>query len=61
VVSFASDLPVLEGWGERYQLGPGSIRVAHTEREHLLKADLAEGVRLYVKLAMELLALSLKR
>jgi acetylornithine deacetylase len=56
VVSFASDLPVLEGWGERFQMGPGTIRVAHTEREHLLKADLQEGIRLYVKLARELLA-----
>lgn len=55
VVSFASDLPMLTGWGERYQLGPGSIRVAHTEREHLRKADLAEGIRLYVKLARELI------
>ena len=58
VVSFASDLPVLEGWGERFQMGPGTIRVAHTEREHLLKADLQEGIRLYVKLATELLAVS---
>ncbi len=56
VVSFASDLPVLEGWGERFQMGPGSIRVAHTDREHLRKADLAEGIRLYVKLARELIA-----
>lgn len=58
VVSFASDLPMLEGWGDRYQMGPGSIKVAHTDREHLLKADLAEGVRLYVKLATELMVVS---
>ncbi|MEP6474512.1 MAG: M20/M25/M40 family metallo-hydrolase, partial [Gemmatimonadota bacterium] len=32
VVSFASDLPMLTGWGQRYQMGPGSIRVAHTDR-----------------------------
>ena len=30
VVSYASDLPFLASWGEGYQLGPGTIRVAHT-------------------------------
>jgi acetylornithine deacetylase len=55
VVSYASDLPFLEAWGERYQLGPGTIRVAHTENEHILKADLLRGVELYVRLASDLL------
>jgi acetylornithine deacetylase len=55
VVSYASDLPFLELWGERYQIGPGSIRVAHTNREHIRKADLLRGVELYVKLASDLL------
>ncbi|HEY8195925.1 MAG TPA: M20/M25/M40 family metallo-hydrolase, partial [Gemmatimonadales bacterium] len=44
VVSYASDLPFLEPWGERYQLGPGTIRVAHTDQEHIRKADLLRGV-----------------
>ena len=56
VVSFASDLPFLTGWGEGYQLGPGSIRVAHTPGEHIRKADLLAGVDLYVRLAGDLLA-----
>ena len=56
VVSYASDLPFLETWGERYQLGPGSIRVAHTANEHIRKADLLRGVDLYVRLAGDLLA-----
>jgi acetylornithine deacetylase len=56
VVSFASDLPFLGAWGERYQLGPGSIRVAHTADEHIHKADLLRGVDLYVRLAGDLLA-----
>jgi acetylornithine deacetylase len=56
VVSFASDLPFLGTWGERYQLGPGSIRVAHTADEHIRKADLLRGVDLYVRLAGDLLA-----
>ena len=56
VVSYASDLPFLEPWGERYQLGPGTIRVAHTSEEHIRKADLIRGVELYVRLASDLLS-----
>jgi acetylornithine deacetylase len=56
VVSYASDLPFLSGWGERYQLGPGTIRVAHTSHEHIRKADLLRGVDLYEQLASDLLA-----
>jgi acetylornithine deacetylase len=56
VVSYASDLPLLAPWGERYQLGPGTIRVAHTSHEHIRKADLLRGVDLYVRLASDLLA-----
>lgn len=56
VVSYASDLPFLSSWGERYQLGPGSIRVAHTSHEHIRKADLLRGIDLYVRLASDLLA-----
>ena len=56
VVSYSSDLPFLAGWGEGYQLGPGSIRVAHTAGEHIRKADLLAGVELYVRLAGDLLA-----
>jgi acetylornithine deacetylase len=56
VVSFASDLPFLASWGEGYQLGPGTIRVAHTAGERIGKAELQEGVALYEKLARDLLA-----
>ena len=56
VVSFASDLPFLTTWGECYQLGPGTIRVAHTAGEHIIKAELLRGVDLYVRLATDLLA-----
>jgi acetylornithine deacetylase len=55
-VAYASDLPFLGGWGRGYQLGPGSIRVAHTDDERIRKADLLKGVDLYVKLATDLLA-----
>jgi acetylornithine deacetylase len=56
VVRYASDLPFLSAWGEGYQMGPGSIRVAHTAKEHILKADLLRGVDLYVRLATDLLS-----
>jgi acetylornithine deacetylase len=56
VVSYTSDLPYLRTWGECYQLGPGSIRVAHTDGEYIRKADLLRGVDLYVRLADTLLA-----
>jgi acetylornithine deacetylase len=55
VVSYASDLPFLAAWGEAYQLGPGTIKVAHTAQEHIRKADLLRGVELYVRLATDLL------
>src|SRR5215210_3502433 len=58
VVSYASDLPFLADWGEGYQLGPGTIRVAHTSHEHIRKDDLLRGVDLYERLASDLLARS---
>ena len=56
VVRYATDLPFLEGWGERFLLGPGSIRVAHTAHERVAKRDLLDGVDLYERLARTLLA-----
>jgi acetylornithine deacetylase len=55
-VSFASDLPFLAAWGTGYQFGPGTIRVAHTEDEHIAKAELLHGVECYARLARELIA-----
>lgn len=54
-VAFSSDLPFFGAWGVGYQLGPGSIHVAHTDREHLSKQDLLEGVDRYEQLARTLL------
>lgn len=56
VVSFASDLPFLAPWGECFQLGPGSIRLAHTAEERISKRELLRGVELYARLARDLLA-----
>lgn len=55
VVAFASDLPNHESWGECYQLGPGTIRLAHTADERIGKQELLEGVEAYVRLARQLL------
>ncbi len=53
--SFTTDAPKLSNWGEPLLLGPGSIHVAHTEREFVSKKELAEAVELYVRIAKELL------
>lgn len=56
VVSYASDLPFLAPWGERYQLGPGTILLAHTAEERIRKRELREGAERYERLARTLLA-----
>jgi len=56
VVAFTTDLPNLTRWGRPLLLGPGSIRVAHTEHERVRKADLADAVELYCRLVRELQA-----
>jgi acetylornithine deacetylase len=56
VVSYASDLPHLANWGTGYQLGPGTIRVAHTANERIRKDEMRAGVGAYVRLAKQLLA-----
>jgi acetylornithine deacetylase len=54
-VAYASDLAWHGSWGTCYQLGPGTIHVAHTDHEHIPINELLEGVELYVKLARTLL------
>src|SRR5207247_4987727 len=56
VVRFTTDIPYLTNWGQPLLLGPGSILVAHTKDEFVLKKDLEQAVRLYVGLAQNLLA-----
>jgi acetylornithine deacetylase len=55
VVKFGTDLPWLAPWGERFLIGPGAIRVAHTDEERVAKADLYQGVRCYEKIAQLLI------
>jgi acetylornithine deacetylase len=54
VVAFTTDLPHLTRWGKPVLLGPGSIRVAHTDHERVSKAELERAVALYCKLVREL-------
>ena len=55
VVRFTTDIPHLQNWGQPLLLGPGSILVAHTKDEFVLKRDLEAAVDLYVQLAKRLL------
>ena len=55
VVRFTTDIPHLPNWGTPLLLGAGSILVAHTKNEFVLKKDLEESVGLYVNLVKKLL------
>jgi len=55
VVRFTTDIPHLSNWGTPLLLGAGSILVAHTKEEFVLKKDLEKAVRLYVNLVKKLL------
>src|SRR5439155_9051529 len=56
VVRFTTDIPYLTNWGQPLLLGPGSILVAHTKDEFVLKSELENAVSLYVGLAKKVLA-----
>ena len=43
VAAFTTDIPALSNWGQPLLIGPGSIHVAHTDREYVEKKQLAEG------------------
>jgi acetylornithine deacetylase len=53
--SFTTDIPQLAAWGKPVLLGPGSILVAHTDREFISKAELMQAVDLYVQIGAFLL------
>jgi acetylornithine deacetylase len=58
VFSYFSDIPFLSNWGTPLLLGPGSIHVAHTDRECIALDELARAVDVYEKLAATLLAVT---
>jgi len=55
VARFTTDIPWLSNWGTPVLIGPGSIHVAHTEREFISKKQLHEAVDLYCSIARQLL------
>jgi acetylornithine deacetylase len=55
VVRFTTDIPHLPNWGKPLLLGPGSILVAHTKDEFVLKKDLTTAVDLYSNLVKKLM------
>jgi acetylornithine deacetylase len=55
VAAFTTDIPALSAWGTPVLLGPGSIHVAHTDREFISKKQLHDAVDLYCDVARRLL------
>jgi len=53
--SFTTDIPQLSSWGQPVLLGPGSILVAHTDREFISKAELMQAIELYEQIGRFLL------
>jgi acetylornithine deacetylase len=55
VFAYTTDIPFLDRWGEPLLMGPGSIHVAHTDREHVRLSELVEAVDRYAIVAKRLL------
>jgi len=55
VFPYASDVPLLRGWGRPLLVGPGSIHVAHTSEEHVAIDELLAAVDLYEDQATRLI------
>ena len=55
VAAFTTDIPALSNWGQPLLVGPGSIHVAHTERECVAKQQLQEAVEVYCRIATSLM------
>src|SRR6266849_3647751 len=54
VAAFTTDIPALSNWGQPLLIGPGSIHVAHTDREYVEKKQLQDAVDLYCTIAKRL-------
>jgi len=55
VVAYTTDIPAFNGkWGQPYLIGPGTIRVAHTDGEHVPKSQLVEAARIYERMVRQL-------
>jgi acetylornithine deacetylase len=56
VAKYATDISSLTNWGEPLLLGPGTIHVAHTPDERVLKSELLDAVEKYTELVSGLAA-----
>jgi len=52
--AFTTDIPFLTEWGTPVLFGPGSIHVAHTDREFMSKKELLAAVETYETLVRTL-------
>jgi acetylornithine deacetylase len=56
VVAYTTDIPAFNGaWGTPYLFGPGSIHVAHTDKECIAKRDIMAAIETYQTIAKQLL------
>jgi len=56
IVSYTTDIPAFGGtWGKPFLFGPGSIHVAHTSEERIPKRQLVDAIKLYQRIARDLL------
>jgi acetylornithine deacetylase len=56
IVSYTTDIPAFAGaWGKPFLFGPGSIHHAHTDHEHIPKAEILSAIEIYKKLARQLI------
>ena len=54
VFPFCTDLPWLSAWGRPLLIGPGSVSLAHTERESIPKKEILRAVDLYTAIVRRL-------
>jgi acetylornithine deacetylase len=57
VVPFNTDAPYLDALGPIWLVGPGDIRVAHSEDEHITRQSLERGISLYENLARRIIGM----
>jgi acetylornithine deacetylase len=53
--AFTTDIPLLGRWGQPLLFGPGSVRDAHTDGDHVELEELEAAARAYEAIARELL------
>ena len=54
IAAFTTDIPKFTHWGKPLLIGPGSIHVAHTDREYIPKQQLGDAVDIYCTIARQL-------